>query len=146
MKRLSQRRFRLEQVFAVIEQAAEAGAPFPSNDVFVERTCIAQPQNVGSCVNDLEADGLIIVHRKGPFRRAVIAATGKETEWSRSIGRPKHSGRPSRQRRIDGVDIQLVGFRGDLPPERYVVRDPCTYCGVRRDVGCEHYPSERVAA
>lgn len=26
----------------------------------------------------------------------------------------------------------------DLPPERYLNRDPCTYCGVRGDIGCKH--------
>ena len=26
----------------------------------------------------------------------------------------------------------------DLPPERYLNRDPCAYCGVRGDIGCKH--------
>lgn len=132
----------MANLFAFLSDAASKGAPCPNNTHIQDIFDLPSVSEVNPLFIGLETDGLIVVERTGNRRRVTIVATGASTAWTEY-----YRGRP---RLIAGVAgpgdsaRPIEGFRGDLPPERYLHRDPCPRCGVRADVGCRH--SVRMAA
>lgn len=135
---------RLAALLATLAKVAGVGAPCPNNDEIVNEIGLNGSYEVSPLLDDLESGAFIVVERVGYRRRATIVATGKTTEWSRATGGRKRLGNGRRD--PDDPKALAGDFRGDLPESRYVYRDPCPCCGVRRDVGCAHQPLIGVAA
>lgn len=114
-------------VYEALFTAAYLGNPCPSNKVLatVSGHPKASPRYASECVSAIEAAGLIQVHR-GHRARIVILATGQATAGDPDDLQPVHR--------------SIVSI---IPPTLSVSRDPCTYCGTRGDIGCEH--TRRVA-
>lgn len=127
-----------EAVLAILKRAAEAGEPCPTNDDIVDEAHLGEASNATAVMNSLREAGLITVVSHGGYRRVIINETGKSTDWTT---RPK---RYVKRVEADAGRVLSGIFRGDLPPERYLHRDPCFCCGVRGDVGCRH--NRRIAA
>jgi hypothetical protein len=132
----------MDDLLAFLSDAASKGEPCPNNTVIHDLFNLPSVSQVNPLFLDLEADGAIVVERTGNRRRVTIVATGASTAWTEYYrGRPRlfvGTAGPGETAR------PIEGFRGDLPPERYLDRDPCPRCGVRGDLGCAH--SRRLAA
>jgi len=129
-----QRIQRGQEILAIFARAAETGAPCPTNDEIADLLDLYDNNGIVASIGDLRASGAIIVKAKGGYRSVIITETGKATGWT---ARPKQY--VGRNDYLEGIGrIQFGSFRGDLPPERYVDRNPCCRCGVRADIGCRH--------
>lgn len=110
---------------------ADAGAPCPTN-AEVAAILGGDDRDGSYMISALERAGKIVVHRQTTGRRIRIVGTGKATAW--------------RLGHVDCVERPLEhGFRGPVPEELRVDRDPCPRCNVRRDIGCEHTASRLLA-
>lgn len=135
---------RLAALLAHLARTAEAGDPCPNNDQIIDTIALNGAYQVSGMLTELLDANFITIERDGYLRRVTIVATGKSTDWSKRTGGRKRVGIGFR----DPEDVKALAgtFRGDLPESRYVYRDPCPGCGVRRDVGCAHQPLMGVAA
>lgn len=133
---------RMAVLLAYMTAAADAGAPCPNNAEAMAHIDAPNLADVNPLLDRLENDGLIRTERTGNRRRVQIVATGAWTDWTRYTG-GRHRVLVGHADPDDFTPKYREGFRGDLPAERYVVRDACGYCGVRGDIGCRH--SRRAA-
>lgn len=129
-----------EAVLAILKRAADLGAPCPTNDHITAAVSLGEAANVTFALNGLRDMGFIAIASRGGYRRVTICETGQSTDWT---ARPKRYVKRSQPVFREGREM-VGSFRGDLPADRYVDRNPCGFCGVRGDVGCRH--SQRVAA
>ena len=137
-----QRDLRLAQVLSILSRAADAHKPCPTNDEISDETGLPQASSVVAVIGELRDLGIIEVNAKGGYRSITIVETGKCTDWTT---RPKrYFTRAAAAFDGEGNRIANGSFRGDLPPERYIDRTPCGFCGIRADVGCRH--SRRLVA
>jgi hypothetical protein len=96
----------------------------------------------------LETMGLISVTRYQVGRVITILSSGKSTapmtgklHWS-VRGVVRRQSRPP----IISTNPETSGtYRGPVPENQRVYRDPCQYCGARADVGCHHSPHAAVS-
>lgn len=128
--------FKLDQLLAILTDTAVNGRPCPSNYVLAEKIHVGSPPYVSELIRLLRTDGLIETDRAGGNRRIKVLSTGDWTEWTDQ----------STQRRAARILHPKEKLLGELDKRRFIVRDPCTYCGTRREIGCRHYPLEQVAA
>ncbi|QEH79920.1 hypothetical protein EIK56_17985 [Sphingomonas sp. C8-2] len=132
---------RMSELLAMLSEVARKGAPCPNNTEIQDRIDLSNGSEVQPLFHRLELAGVIKVERTGCSRRVTIVETGMTTGWTAIVrGRPGYAG----VRGPGDSHFPIEGFRGDLPPERYLDRDPCPRCGVRGDLGCAH--SRRLAA
>lgn len=122
--------------FAMIEHAADAGLPCPSNPDIAARHGFSSISSGARAIERLERAGMICVERGNCSRVAIIVATGKRTAGV--VGKPHwrmlHAPRPAspftRTRQPVGPPLAALPAPVD--------RDPCPRCGTRRDLGCSH--------
>ena len=132
---------RVIQVLRILSAAAEAGSRCPTNADIADLISAESTATAARVVKLLETMGLITVRRGGMNRSLTIASTGKSTapitgpaHWrERKLGRVYP--RPPKPRPGDGEPISAIR----------VDRDPCGFCGTRRDIGCRHHPLETAA-
>jgi hypothetical protein len=123
---------KLQTLYGHLKWVAATGGDCPSN-IEIMRAVDAHSISIGPALLDaLAGRGLITVERGVQNRRITIIETGQRTSPVKDV---------VARRRDSYKDAHA--FRGDLPPERYVDRTPCGFCGVRGDVGCRH---NRMAA
>jgi hypothetical protein len=132
---------RQQVVLGMLEQAAAGGRKCPTNDEFGDRLN-SSGSYASAVMSELQQMGIIRLERFARGREVEIVATGAKTapvgrklHWRQSTDGPKRN----YVRRValpDDDDGRQ--FRGDLPIDRYVDRDPCWRCGARADVGCRH--------
>ncbi len=146
MTRSEMIRQRLDSFFAMLVEAAEAGAPCPNNQQIIERLSYSGRNGCADMFATLERVRLIKVDRAGGMRRVTIVSSGHATDWTEHMTGRIAAGvkRPTSQTRYIGLRDEGE-YRGDVPDHRRVDRDPCFNCGARRDVGCRHYPIMAVA-
>jgi hypothetical protein len=129
-------------LLGVLEQAALNGRRCPTNEDLCDLHG-ASASYWGVVLGELEHLGIISVTRFSHGREVEILGTGQRTAAMATIKREQRQlrsagrgqwGRPDID--DDGLDI----FRGDVPLDQYVDRDPCPRCAVRADVGCKHRP------
>lgn len=142
----------------MILQAADQGAPCPSNAEIADQLDMARKADVVDVIRTLERRGLITVERFSKSRRRVtIVGTGKQTAHTGGE-KPHWRLRPvaeevAAEARAAGIRRAVAGMNANvsnpLPlndrPQvaaprggEIVDRDPCPRCGVRRDIGCRH--------
>ncbi len=150
MSNLSQHHATYEEkvsaVLSMFKHAAENGVECPSNVTITERLGLSSINAGPRFIAVLEKRGLIKVERYSHSRRVTIIETGQSTarcsgniHWSsRGIvrGPARTAEQAKRPERLARAEAHM--FRGDLPADRYVDRDPCGFCGVRGDIGCVH--------
>ncbi len=133
---------RMDALYSHLAAAARAGAPCPTNTELMDILDLSSVTEANPLLDRLEAGRMIRVEHTGNRRRVTVLALGLSTGWTvYARGRPRlfvGTAGPGETAR------PIEGFRGDLPPERYLDRDPCPRCGVRGDLGCAH--SRRLAA
>lgn len=139
---------RARVVLGMLEQAALAGRKCPTNEELGDR--LNSGGSYGSVVMaELEQLGVIRVTRFARGREVEIVGTALRTapishkrHWRDQPERPKRT----YVRRVALPDDEVgAHFRGDVPLDRLVDRDPCWKCGVRADVGCRHRPASGTA-
>lgn len=122
---------------AMIEGAAEAGLPCPSNPDIAERHGFSSVSSGARSIERLEGAGLIRVERGNCSRVVTILASGKRTagvvgkpHW-RMLRKPRPIAPYARTREAVGPPLSMLPVPVD--------RDPCPRCGTRRDLGCIHF-------
>lgn len=111
-------------IMAELVRCANAGLPCPTNVTLTEMLGVVSPDTIASAFRRLEDRGLISVKRHINSRIVTIVGTGRSTAPGVAPGKRNHA---------DGA----AGADDKAQPVR-VDRNPCTYCGVRGDIGCRH--------
>lgn len=133
-------------VFDLIERAANAGLPAPSNLELANAIGSVGVASGAYLVSVLERERLIHVERFGASRRITIIGTSKSTlapdgavaHWRTRVAADGTYQRTT-PRHVERKDLPAA------PPRAIVAlvpvqRDPCPNCGVRGDIGCKHQP------
>ena len=126
------------QVLKILEDCALAGEPCPSNTDL--GALLGYDQSYPSAlVGLLEMQGQIAVRRGGRGRVVTILAEGP----AQGLSTVNDGRRRLFNRTVDWAVRIREGEEGlsalrRVPVEQLVARDPCTWCGVRGDVGCRH--------
>lgn len=129
-----------EAILSLINAAADKGAPCPTNEAIAEAIGAPDAYVISSALARFRDIGLIALVSRGGYRYITVAATGKSTDWTT---RPRRYVKRAERTADRGTRPEGV-FRGDLPVDRYIDRNPCGFCGVRADIGCRH--NRRLAA
>lgn len=84
--------------------------------------------------------------RKAGIDPATVLSLGHRGPTARTIDRLRAAmvAFPA-QTTVRKPAIYTLGYRGDAPEHQRVDRDPCGWCGVRRDHGCHHFPKQVAA-
>jgi hypothetical protein len=132
-----------QQVFHMLERAAELGDECPSNSVIAATIDCSSLSMGPRILNQLTKAGLITVQRGNASRIVTIAATGKCTagivtkpHWR---DRPENAWRRNLKIGKNPHPVKVKLKKGDGPNTVRVDRDPCPNCGVRKDIGCAHF-------
>lgn len=118
------------KILAILEHAAMRGLPCPTNRD-IAKEIKSGGEFVASAIQQMAGAGVIeiwgnaIVRKIGIFGTKYVTAPTKPTD--QILAKREYS---------NGII--------HLPESRYLQRDPCTYCGVRGDIGCRH--NRRAAA
>jgi hypothetical protein len=136
---------REKAVFALVERAATSGMTCPTNNELAEVAGISSVGSASEILSRLQQQGLISIERGQCSRVVTILETGKRTagvvsgpHWRDQSGRTSAPCKPRQKE-----DRTIIALRAaereqaiaDLPRHD---RDPCSYCGVRGDIGCHH--------
>lgn len=113
----------LQRAFDLIEKAANAGAPCPTNEAIARHMRIRSIGTASGYLSRLRDLGVIRLERGQNSRIVTIVATGRRT-----------SGPPSAAH----VSRGRVAEHRQVPLSRHVSREPCPRCGARADFGCGH--------
>lgn len=130
-------------VLTLLERAANARQPVPSNYAIADRIGASSPSTPSHVLKKLEQHGLIRVERFQAGREITIVATGARTAFDGERTPHSHAGRRRAPAKIAEPRPAVAE-----PPARELAtlvrvdRDPCFRCGTRRDLGCRHYPKE----
>lgn len=124
-----------DTIYAMLERAAEAGAVCPSNLAMAAAIGAGSVSSGPRALSRLEKRGLIRVMRGACNRVVVITATGKRTAGE--VTTPHWSERGVIKSK---PKVHTASEQPEAEPEQLSVvhRDPCPWCGVRADVGCQH--------
>jgi hypothetical protein len=142
-------RTRRDRVFRALEWAASLGQACPTNEQIAELLGHASSSIGSQMLSILQREGRIVVHRGQCSRWVTIVATGLSTakpatqrpHWrDRTDVRAPAAPRPSLPRTPSPRHVvrPRVQAEPEPSPSRFVDRDPCPRCRVRRDVGCQH--------
>lgn len=118
-----------EKLYNLLLEHARIGAPFPSKQAIANATGIPEG-SVQMMLDRLCQNGDILIEYKTMTarKRAHIVGTTYATDWSKSHRGPKPGSNLVHRDRYAPEDIASLT----------VDRDPCFFCGVRGDIGCEH--------
>jgi hypothetical protein len=118
------------RAFLLLVAAADMAAPCPTNGEISAEIGYGDDRGGSDMVTSLQLKGLLLVEQTPKGRRITIVSTGKST------------GVRNRRPSLQGVSVDH-GYRGPVPEQQRVDREPCGFCGVRADHGCRH---QRMAA
>lgn len=112
---------RVESLFAVLNKAAEEGAPCPLTRELAAAIGAKSTASVSDYLDKLATAGRITIAGYSGGRVVTITSTGKKTGAASGVVLPMY-----RKPRQDAAD-------DPLPAQPRVFRDPCPGCGVRMD-------------
>lgn len=125
---------RAAKALKLITACAEEGRVAPSNAELAELLEYDRVHSSTNILKALEKRGAITVMRFNASRIITVTSTGKSTggapgtiHWTRTDGSPRADVQPQRE--------AAPVVRSEPEPVR-INRDPCTFCGIRADVGC----------
>lgn len=133
------------RVLTLLSRAAERGSACPDNAAIAGALGAKSVSAGPACLARLARRGLIVVTRYQSARKVRIVATGAETATPANAAphwRDRDGVRPRAKVRTNRKASAAYQPKSETLPEP-VSRDPCPFCGVRRDVGCRH--AERIS-
>ncbi len=123
------------RLLAILAKCAREGRGAPTNSEMAALLRIKNAPTASKALQRLEARGEVTVVRFRDSRVVTITATGESTA----------AALPPTSLNADaaaGADDQPQGNAASVarakPEPLRVDRDPCTFCGVRADIGCRH--------
>lgn len=129
-----------ERILAILTQAAAAGAVCPTNEQLADAIGAAEASQPATIMRKLRNRGVITVEQLGKHRQVTIVASGEATAEITGKRRDRVAElAKAAKTKAEGQPAQstLAALVEPLPT---VNREPCTWCGTRRDVGCKHHP------
>lgn len=138
-----------ERVFLMLCRAAEDGEACPTNHHIAAALDASSPSRGPALLNQLTKLGFISVERGACNRVVTILETGKKTAGE--VRQSHWRFRPENWHRRHILYTAPVCRRtnpeivADKMAQPRVSRDPCTRCGIRGDIGCEHNCHERLS-
>lgn len=120
----------LATALKMIERAANAGLPCPTNEAIAAHLGISSIGTASGYLSTLQKRGFIAVERGQMSRVVTILATGRRTSWE---VRCQHVARLKKR-----AYTKRSEEARQKPLLHHVCRDPCPRCGTRADIGCRH--------
>lgn len=125
------------QALAILRSCAAAGEICPTNGALCELLGMESVGATSGVLSRLERRGLIAVERGQQSRVVTIIETGRKTAGTVKTAHWRLSRDPKTRRPGARQSSPASADPADESRPR-VDRDPCTFCGVRGDVGCKH--------
>ncbi len=127
---------RAEKLLAVLSDCAAQGRAAPTNAELMDILGLERENSASRTLKRLEERGVVTVQRFTNSRVITITSTGKSTAGAAGTAHWTDENAAA------GADDQPQGDAAPVarakPEPLRLDRDPCTFCGVRADVGCRH--------
>lgn len=132
-----------------LTRCAREGRPCPTNAELAVVLGVEGTTGACNALKRLEQSGLIKVERFAVHRIVTIVATGERTAGK--PGKPHWRDRDAatvtqKKAQTNAAKAIATPALAPKPEPVRVDREPCTWCGVRADVGCKHNRAIRAAS